>query len=148
LCTKQGIFIELKIFFHRDYTWDHEPKSVDVEETQSKKVSCRVAEHNKLQEEAAQVGNGDSAKLISATEPLPSMTVTLFLTSGWREALCKCADCSKMYSAQDLEFLLDCEDTVHHYEEKSRGPGEGEVAYIVYIYRYFFTLCLIPFLIL
>lgn len=45
---------------------------------------------------------------------------TLFMASGWRLQLCKCDTCNTMYSEKQMEFLLDPEDTVHHYEEKSK----------------------------
>ena len=44
---------------------------------------------------------------------------TLFMPQGWREQLCKCSDCVAKYEELSLEFLLDAEDTVHHYESKA-----------------------------
>ena len=40
------------------------------------------------------------------------------MLQGWREQLCKCADCTRKYQELSLDYLLDLEDTVHHYENK------------------------------
>mgnify|MGYP001271301495 CR=1 FL=1 len=55
---------------------------------------------------------------------------SLFMLQGWREQLCKCSDCVAKYQELSLEFLLDAEDTVHHYEsnadtEKSSQYEDG-----------------------
>ena len=44
----------------------------------------------------------------------------MFLEGGWRGELCRCADCTTTYEATGLAFLLDPEDTVHHYEAKGK----------------------------
>ena len=46
--------------------------------------------------------------------------MTMFLEGGWRGELCRCADCTTAYEATGLAFLLDPEDTVHHYEAKGK----------------------------
>jgi len=43
----------------------------------------------------------------------------LFLPTGWRDQLCRCDDCTRIYEEKHLEFLLDSEDTVHFYESQS-----------------------------
>ena len=48
-----------------------------------------------------------------------SKPATLFMLDGWREQLCKCSDCIKKYQESSLDYLLDLEDTVHHYENKT-----------------------------
>jgi len=46
---------------------------------------------------------------------------TMFMADGWRAELCRCADCGAgVYAGRELEFLLDPEDTVHHYEAKGK----------------------------
>ena len=47
----------------------------------------------------------------------------LFLPNGWREQLCRCGDCIKMYDEKRLEFLIDPEDTVHFYESQSSAES-------------------------
>ena len=49
---------------------------------------------------------------------------TLFMTGEWRKNLCKCDKCLEMYKEKKVEFLLDDEDTVHHYEAKSKDSAE------------------------
>ena len=48
-----------------------------------------------------------------------SKPVSLFMMEGWRDELCNCSTCSKMYQELSLNFLIDPEDTVHYYENKS-----------------------------
>lgn len=38
----------------------------------------------------------------------------------WRNKLCKCPTCMDMYKEEQVEFLLDEEDTVQFYEEKGK----------------------------
>jgi hypothetical protein len=70
---------------------------------------------------AWKTGQGDSQD--------SSPGAALFFTAGWREALCKCEECTKYY--EDVPFLLDPEDTVLHYEANSKGPDEGIAALIL-----------------
>ena len=51
--------------------------------------------------------------------PRSSKPVSLFMMEGWRDELCNCSTCSKMYQELSLDFLIDPEDTVHYYENKS-----------------------------
>lgn len=44
-----------------------------------------------------------------------------FWKDEWREKLCKCPVCLKMYGEKNVLYLLDSEDTVHHYEEKGKN---------------------------
>lgn len=39
----------------------------------------------------------------------------------WRNELCKCAACLKLYKDSGVEFLTDIDDTVQMYEEKGKG---------------------------
>ena len=39
--------------------------------------------------------------------------------------LCKCTTCSTRYTDEGVQFLLDEEDTVHHYERESKEKGGG-----------------------
>lgn len=49
---------------------------------------------------------------------------TVFWKGGWRQNLCKCPACLKIYTDLKVEFLSDPEDTTHFYEEKGKG-NEG-----------------------
>ncbi len=48
--------------------------------------------------------------------------------SGWREGLCKCAECLSVYKANKVEFLLDAKDAISFYETlgKSKQPSESD----------------------
>jgi len=48
---------------------------------------------------------------------------TLFLSADWRKQLCKCDDCMKLYQQENVAFLIDEEDTVHHYESQAKNEG-------------------------
>jgi len=50
-------------------------------------------------------------------------TKTLFLPTDWRKQLCKCDDCLKLYRQENVAFLIDEEDTVHHYESQAKNEG-------------------------
>ena len=62
-------------------------------------------------------------------------TKTLFLTGNWRQQLCKCDECLKLYQQENIAFLTDEEDTVHHYESQAKNEGE-------YILNQTFTMIL------
>ncbi len=47
----------------------------------------------------------------------------LFLVGGWRESLCRCHECQARYDETGMDFLLDQEDTVHHYESRSKASS-------------------------
>ena len=54
---------------------------------------------------------------------------TMFMSEGWRGELCRCAECADgVFAARGLEFLLDPEDTVHHYEAKGKQE-QGTMKY-------------------
>lgn len=42
---------------------------------------------------------------------------------SWRKQLCTCDDCIKLYKDENVEFLLDPEDSVHLYEEKGKAKA-------------------------
>ena len=54
-------------------------------------------------------------------------TKTLFLTGNWRQQLCKCDECAKLYQQENIAFLTDEEDTVHHYESQAKNEGEYSI---------------------
>ncbi|RNA26441.1 E3 ubiquitin- ligase UBR7 [Brachionus plicatilis] len=47
-----------------------------------------------------------------------------FLADGWREALCKCENCQKMYSDLSIEFITKKEDSIKYYEERGKQMDE------------------------
>lgn len=50
----------------------------------------------------------------------------VFWKEGWRNGLCRCGECKKVYSKAGVEFLLDPEDSVQAYEEKARTKTASE----------------------
>ncbi|CRK86281.1 CLUMA_CG000106, isoform A [Clunio marinus] len=43
-----------------------------------------------------------------------------FWKGPWREKLCKCEKCLKIYESLNISFLTDMRDTTHFYEEKAK----------------------------
>ena len=54
----------------------------------------------------------------------PQEAKTLFMPQNWRKELCKCDECLKLYRDQSLSYLIDDEDTVHHYESQATNEGK------------------------
>jgi len=55
-------------------------------------------------------------------KPVPA----LFMVADWRKQLSKSPDCVKACSEAGISFLASHEDTVHHYEEKSKAAGGSQ----------------------
>lgn len=55
--------------------------------------------------------------------------IATFWKGNWRQSLCKCSACLKLYTDLKVEFLIDPEDTTHFYEEKGKG-NEGTSSYM------------------
>ncbi|XP_069807434.1 putative E3 ubiquitin-protein ligase UBR7 [Dendropsophus ebraccatus] len=51
----------------------------------------------------------------------PGVNVATYWPSNWRSKLCRCDECSKMYSELEVVFLLDECDTVQAYENKGKS---------------------------
>ena len=52
---------------------------------------------------------------------------TLFLPNNWRQEVCKCDDCLKLFEAENLSFLIEEEDTVHFYESQAKAEGNFQL---------------------
>lgn len=50
----------------------------------------------------------------------PPIDKASFWNENWRESLCKCPSCMKMYEELKCAYLPDLEDTILSYEEKGR----------------------------
>lgn len=50
-----------------------------------------------------------------------------FWKEGWRKNLCNCSNCIAAYKEQQIEFLLDDEDTVHSYEEMGKKNAKPKI---------------------
>jgi len=64
--------------------------------------------------------SGEIAPKCSVASKTGEKPGSLFLPEGWRSQLCKCNSCSVRYKEEELEFLLDPNDTVHSYEEQAQ----------------------------
>lgn len=67
--------------------------------------------------------NEDSNTCRKPTTILNKFTGATFWLIEWRTKLCRCTSCLEMYKKNDVEFLLDDEDTVHAYQEKGRAKA-------------------------
>ncbi|XP_059613825.1 putative E3 ubiquitin-protein ligase UBR7 [Phlebotomus argentipes] len=47
-----------------------------------------------------------------------------FWPENWREQLCKCSECQKIYAELKVVFLLDLDDTVQSYEEHGKNKAK------------------------
>ena len=85
--------------------------------------STLSAEESKEQEveenEKEQSGKGCFLKQADVESIGKQKPTALFMLQGWREQLCRCIECNKMYQEHCVDFLLDPEDTVHYYERKT-----------------------------
>jgi len=66
------------------------------------------------------VKTGSCKRLIPEVMPEAK---TLFLPDDWRKQLCKCDICLRLYQQENVAFLIDEEDTVHHYESQAKNEG-------------------------
>lgn len=94
------------------------------------------AKKAKLDDGASTSGGGSSSSSISGTSVntdsntcrkpttiLNKFTGASFWLIEWRTKLCRCSNCLEMYKKNDVEFLLDDEDTVHAYQEKGKAKA-------------------------
>ena len=71
--------------------------------------------------------DGDKTKSTTCKRQVPTSmpkAKTMFLTANWRQQLCKCDECLKLYEEKNIAFLIDEEDTVHHYESQAKNEGK------------------------
>lgn len=77
----------------------------------------------KLDEASASTSSSDVCR--KPTIALTTFSGASFWPLEWRTKLCKCSKCLDMYKQNDVEFLLDDEDTVHAYQEKGKAKAEN-----------------------
>jgi E3 ubiquitin-protein ligase UBR7 len=51
---------------------------------------------------------------------------TCYFLIGWRDAICRCNECLKLYSDNGISFLVNSEDTIKFYEEKGKLEEENK----------------------
>lgn len=74
-------------------------------------------------EENVDIEKSDPEKKCKKPEIEKTEAKTMFLIANWRQELCKCDDCLKLYQENNVKFLIDEEDTVHHYESQAKNEG-------------------------
>lgn len=98
-------------------------------------IDCHSLSDNKPNENVQTVNKTESAKDVA--EPSSSVCLlhslplggpsTLFMLKGWREELCSCPSCTKLYTDTNTTHLTQDSDTVHFYEaqaKQTRGQFE------------------------
>lgn len=50
---------------------------------------------------------------------------TIFLRDGWRQRLCRCVDCCKLYENSNLTVVFNDEDAIQEYEKQSLAKSEN-----------------------
>lgn len=111
---------------------DKSTNSEDLEETCSSCTISREASTDQMGENEEGKSLVDSDCIVKAAKhkltnlPKP---VSLFMLQGWRKQLCKCPDCRAKYQERNLDFLLNSEDTVHHYEKKAEPRNRKSSQY-------------------
>ena len=88
--------------------------STTTREEQKSEISIEKGEAEKNTLEIKCLLQEEVVQSLKSSKP-----VSLFMMQGWRDQLCNCSNCSKMYQELSLDFLIDPEDTVHYYENKS-----------------------------
>nr|CAG4650232.1 EOG090X07TK [Sida crystallina] len=74
------------------------------------------AEHNFVISEDVDRSTCKFEKLVKK-----SNVKAMFWPEGWRKQLCQCGRCQDLYIKENLEFLIDDQDTVEFYEEKGKA---------------------------
>ncbi len=97
-------------------TSDNSDDKVEVTDVQNESTASNV-----LDESTSSLQ--DERKCKKVVPAILTETKTLFLPTNWRQDLCKCDDCLKLYKEQQISFLIDEEDTVHHYESLAKNEG-------------------------
>merc|ERR1711872_328389 len=74
-------------------------------------------------QDANNVKTAANLNICPLTKPSSDMsmniTSSMFLPMGWRNSLCRCPSCIKLYADSNTSFLTEESDTVHHYESQA-----------------------------
>jgi len=90
----------------------------DVEKLNSNvNITKEMKPDTKLSE--ASTSKSEICKLMN-TNDLKKIIGSSFWVEGWRQELCTCSSCNKLYKAEGVPFITDEQDTLQAYENKSR----------------------------
>jgi len=64
--------------------------------------------------------NGCLLQQKSAKNENTTSVKATFWPEGWRSQLCRCSKCLELYNTENVEFLIDEQDTVEFYEAKGK----------------------------
>lgn len=102
--------------------------NVQSENSTSKRSADNDTTHNIPISKKAKLDEGASSSSDICRKPpiaLTKLTGASFWPLEWRTKLCKCSICLDMYKKNNVEFLLDEEDTVDAYQQKGKAKAEN-----------------------
>lgn len=94
----------------------------------TKRAPSEIDNENIPLNKKAKLDEGASSSSDICRKPPVALTIfdgASFWPLEWRQKLCKCSNCLDMYKKNDVEFLLDDEDTVANYQEKGKAKAEN-----------------------
>ncbi|XP_020251424.1 putative E3 ubiquitin-protein ligase UBR7 [Asparagus officinalis] len=53
--------------------------------------------------------------------------MSMFLSKGWRDLLCRCRTCYEFYSGKGIDYLIDKEDSLQEYEKMAKEKREEKL---------------------
>ena len=95
----------------------------DISDIFSSQTSDKVAEP----ESKSKPVTGCKIAATKSIDTKEEKSRTLFLPNNWRQEVCKCDDCLKLFEAENLSFLIEEEDTVHFYESQAKAEGNFQL---------------------
>jgi len=103
---------------------DNVEKDVNELERQTQSVTSKANDGEGQCQDANNVKTAANLNICPLTKPSSDMsmniTSSMFLPMGWRNSLCRCPSCIKLYADSNTSFLTEESDTVHHYESQAR----------------------------
>lgn len=94
-------------------------KTETVTEEKATEDKPEVPEETKKEEKDC----SDDAGCKKPKEKSDKVCAKFWRDDSWRKELCSCDDCLKMYENEEVAFLLDPDDPVSLYEEKSKAKA-------------------------
>ncbi|KAM4690018.1 putative E3 ubiquitin-protein ligase UBR7 [Rhinophrynus dorsalis] len=109
---------------------NHQVKEEGVEKANDPSTSTESEKKLANGEASHPVKTEDSpgivCKLKEIKTHLSRTNTATYWPSNWRQKLCTCGDCMKMYAELGVLFLMDENDTVQVYENKGRNEESAE----------------------
>lgn len=120
--------------FLQDYV-GYSVELVDSEETRNDSTLnvTSLDESTSADDEDQEKRESKKIKLDNETCMRPKIAITgrsdkaTFWKDNWRQHLCKCSLCKLIYEKEEVQYLIDEEDTVHFYEEKGKQKPKSNI---------------------